>query len=246
MSLKDKSILITGSSRGLGQKIALSLANEGAFIIVNYLHSKDLALETVRKLKHQGAHAIAIQADVTQWNQVQSLILQTVKLTGKLDVLINNVGDFLSKPLSRTLITEWQHVMNSNLNSTFFCCQAALPHMRKNAFGRIINISLANADYIHSYKSAAAYGIAKTGILILSRSLAVEEATHGITINTISPGLMDNNSLSATEVSRQIKKIPMKKIGQAQDLFATIKFLSSEEASYITGTNVIVSGGWGI
>jgi NAD(P)-dependent dehydrogenase (short-subunit alcohol dehydrogenase family) len=246
MSLISSTILITGSSRGLGQKIALSLADESEFIIVNYLNSKDLALSTVRQIKDRGAGAIAIQADVCQWDQVQNLVQLAVKQTGRLDVLINNVGDFIAKPLARTSVAEWQHMMNSNLNSTFYCCRAVLPHMRKNAFGRIINICLANAEYIHSYKHTAAYGIAKTGVLVLSKSLAVEEAAHGITINTISPGLMDNGSLSVLKSSRHISKIPMKRIGQAKDLIAAIKFLSSDEAAYITGTNVIVSGGWGI
>jgi len=246
MSLMDKVVLVTGSSRGLGQRIALSLAEEGAHVIINYLNSKDSALKTAQKIQQDGRKAIALQADVCHWDQALELIRRSIKEMGKIDILINNVGDFLLRPLAQISIDEWHHVMDSNLHSTFYCSKAVLPFMRQSGYGRIINIAVANADSIHSFKEAAAYGIAKTGVLILTRCLAVEEAANGITVNALSPGLMDNGSLSEEQLARQKSLVPMKKTGVARDLLSAIRFLTSDEAAYITGTNIIISGGWGL
>jgi NAD(P)-dependent dehydrogenase (short-subunit alcohol dehydrogenase family) len=246
MSLKNMTVLITGSSRGLGNKIALSLADEGANLIIHYLKSKEAAFRTVEQIKKRGVNAIAVQTDVCDWNQVEKLFQTVSKEMGRIDGLVNNVGDFMQKSLSDTSVSEWQYILNSNLNSAFYCCKAVLPYMRKNGFGRIINIAVANADRIHSYHKTSVYGIAKTGLLILTRCLAIEEAENGITVNSVSPGLMDNGTLCSDDIASLDAKIPMHRIGKAQDLYSVIHFLLTSEAGYITGSNIHVSGGWGI
>lgn len=246
MTLAQKTILITGSSRGLGRDIALALGKLGGQIVVNYRQNAQQAHEVLSQLNGDGVESMAICADVKKWQDVKRLTTSIIEKYGKIDVLINNVGDFIPSELSSCSIPNWHEMLNSNLSSAFYCCKAAIPFMKNRNYGRIINIGLAGAQSIHAYKNVAAYAIAKSGVLILSKSLALELAPHGITVNTISPGLMNNGTLTADIISNQEKNIPMKKVGSSQDMLGAILFLLSDQASYISGADIVISGAWGI
>ncbi len=240
-----KTILITGSSKGLGQKTALRLASEDTTIIINYHTDHIAAKETADQINSSGGHAIAIQADVRQEPDVNNMFRQIKKKTGSVDILINNVGDFVFKAFDETSFKEWQDMLSSNLNSCFLCCKAALPDMRLNKWGRIINIGLANAG-VKAYQNVVPYSIAKTGVHILTKSLAKQEAPNGITVNIIAPGLMDNGRLSEEQLKMQASTVPMGRSGTAEDVLGAVQYLISEQAQYVTGTELVVSGGWGL
>ena len=244
--LEGKTALVTGSSRGLGKGLAFGLAELGANVVVNYLHNKKAAQSVVKSIQKFNKNVISCQADVTDSQQVRNMFNNINTSFGPVDILINNVGDFMQKSLQDTSIEDWDHIIQSNLYSVYFCCKAALPAMKKNNWGRIINIGLANANRTHAFKLVTPYAIAKNGILTLSKSLAVEVAQNGITVNVLSPGLMDNGSLSDEEKTAFSKKVPMKRLGETKDLLGIVKFLLSDEAAYITGADIAVSGGWGL
>ncbi len=240
-----KTLLITGSSKGLGQKTALGLASPDTTIIINYHTDHIAAKETVDQIKSLGGHAIAIQADVSQEADVNNLFRQIKQKTGSVNILINNVGDFVFKPFDDTSFQEWQDMFSSNLNSCFLCCKAALPGMRQNKWGRIINIGLANAG-VKAFQNVVPYSIAKTGVHILTKSLAKQEAPNGITVNVIAPGLMDNGRLSEEQLQMQASTVPMGRSGTAEDVLGAVQYLISDNAQYVTGTELVISGGWGL
>jgi NAD(P)-dependent dehydrogenase (short-subunit alcohol dehydrogenase family) len=241
-----KIALVTGASRGLGKGIALNLAEHGAFVVVNYRESENLANQVVEQISQNHGSAIAVKADVTQKDQVQQIFDDVKMQAGPVDILVNNVGDFLQKSLSSTTSKDWHHIINTNLHSVFNCCQIALPDMINKDWGRIINIGLVNANKNQAFSQITPYAIAKAGALTLSKSLAMETAPFGITVNVVSPGLMDNGSLSEKDKTEMEKSIPIKRLGTVDDLNGIINFLLSEKASYITGADIAVSGGWGI
>lgn len=244
--LEGKTALVTGSSRGLGKGLAVGLAELGANIVVNYLQNKKAAQSVVQHIKKTNPNAISCQADVTNPHSLQNMFQHIHKTFGPVDVLINNVGDFLQNSLSDTTTEDWDRIIKSNLYSVFYCCQMAVPAMMKKNWGRIINIGLVNTNRTQAYKLVAPYAIAKSGVLTLSKSLAVEVAPYGITVNVLSPGLMNNGSLSLLEKESMAIKVPNQRLGESHDLLGIVKFLVTKEAAYITGADIVVSGGWGL
>ncbi len=244
--LSDKVVLVTGSSRGLGKGMALGLAHHGASVVVHYLQNREAAEQTGEEISKLGREPLIVQADVRQWQQVQSLVDKVIRFYGRIDVMVNNVGAFLQSSLADLDIESWHNLLDSNLNSAFYCCKAVLPYMRQQRWGRIINIAVANADRIHAYQRITAYAIAKTAVLILTRSFAVEEAKNGITVNAISPGFMDNGGLSEQEKTRQSLVVPQKRLGNVNDLLPVLCALIDARSRYVTGSNTVVSGGWGL
>ena len=244
-ALPGKVTLITGSSRGLGRGLALALADRGVRILVNYLTQTEQARETVELIRGKGQQAVALQGDVREWRQVRELMKKAAAEWGQIDFLINNVGDFVFKKLNDVSVDDWNGMINSNLNSCFNCCKAVLPYMREQKYGRIINIGLANAG-VKAYENVVPYAIAKTGVYILTKSLAVSEAQHGITVNVVAPGLMDNDSLSEKQIQEISRSVPMGRAGTPDDLAGAVLYLLSDAAQYVTGTEIIVSGGWGL
>jgi NAD(P)-dependent dehydrogenase (short-subunit alcohol dehydrogenase family) len=244
--MKSKVIVITGGHSGLGKAITLDLAAQGADLIILYRKNHAAAKEISKNIEPEQSSIQTLQIDVTDWSQVKAGFESILNRTHRIDALINCVGDFINRSLDRTTVDDWHHMLASNLNSVFYCCKSALPAMRKQKYGRIINLSVANADRIQAYSNVVPYAIAKTGVLILTKSLARQEASHGITANTISPGLFDNEKMSDSEIIEQSSKVPVGKIGTGKDLLGALHFLLSDQARYVTGSNVVVSGGWGL
>jgi NAD(P)-dependent dehydrogenase (short-subunit alcohol dehydrogenase family) len=244
MFLKGKVALVTGSARGIGRTIAWNLAEEGANLIINYLNKREEALSLVTNIGHRGGHAIALQANVSSPEGAERLIRETGETFGRIDILVNNVGPFLDADLAEVSVGDWQYILATNLHSCFFCSNFVLEYMRRQHWGRIINIAVAGAHHLKARHRIVPYAIAKTGVLILSKSLAQAEAKNGITVNAVSPGMISKGDLSESDQAEQIKRIPASTLGTPDDIYSIICFLCSDKASYITGANIIVSGGW--
>lgn len=234
-------ILITGSAKGIGAGVALRLGALGHDIAVHYRRSGDEAARVAAGIEAAGGTGVMVSGDVTDATAATEVVTSAAEQLGGLDVLVNNVGGFLLKDLADLTPDEWDGQLASTVSATFYVTQAALRWLRQSGRGRIINFSDSSADKIVARPRSTPYSIGKTGILILTRSLAVTEARHGVTVNAILPGVMENSDPLPTA-----NRIPAGRHGTAADVGAAIEFLISEEASYITGTFVHVGGGWNL
>jgi 3-oxoacyl-[acyl-carrier protein] reductase len=236
--------LVTGSSRGIGREIALTLGRTGFDVAVNYLKEADEAAKCVQEIMRSGVKSAAFRADVRKAAGAEGLVREVVSAFGRIDVLVNNVGDFMMKDILDLDPDEWMGRFDSNLHGTFFCCRAAIPHMIQHKWGRIVNIGVANADSIGPVLNTTPYTIAKTGVLILTKTLAKKLGPLGITANCVSPGMINKGDLSREDTEHLAKSVPLRRLGKPSDIASAVRFLVSEEGSYITGANIVVSGGW--
>jgi NAD(P)-dependent dehydrogenase (short-subunit alcohol dehydrogenase family) len=162
---------------------------------------------------------------------------------GRIDVLVNNVGPFLYKTIWDTTVQEWHQMLNSNLNSVFYCCKAVVPIMREHKSGVIINIGGPNAERTQGYVRTCAYAVAKTGVVVFSKSLAKEEAGHGIRVNVVNPGFIETEPYTQDMLKTMPQQVPVKRLGKPEDVANAVAYLASDEASYITGAVLNVHGG---
>lgn len=235
--------LVTGANTGIGRAVALALGREGYAVIVNYRNREKAAQAVTRRIRRDGGEAHAFQADVTQSADVQRLI-DTIKADyGRLDVLINNVGDYLRKDFSRLTPDDIRHMTESNYYTVVECSLRAAPMMRKQRSGRIINIGYVYAERIQANPSVAAYLCAKQAMISFSLSLAKSLARYNVTVNVVSPGVHIN---SVEKPKRLTSLIPMGRLGRHADIINAVLFLLRPEAGYITGTHIKVSGGHGL
>jgi 3-oxoacyl-[acyl-carrier protein] reductase len=244
MKLTGKKALVTGSSRGIGRGIALELARQGAAVAVNYRSDLSAAEEVVAEIEALSGLGSCLRADVCDPREARRLVTEATCRLGGLDILVNNVGEFFLKKLSRMRRVEWERVLNSNLSSVFTLINAALPIMRRQGGGSIVNIGFAPSDRVRGAANVAAYNIAKTGVLILTRSYANEEARSGVRLNCVSPGLIDNGFLSPQQKSWMEKRVPMGRMGSVAEVANAVAFLASDDSSYVSGANLAVAGGW--
>jgi NAD(P)-dependent dehydrogenase (short-subunit alcohol dehydrogenase family) len=245
LSLREKAALVTGWSRGIGKGIALGLGQEGARIAISYRSNKAAAQNTLRSLQVKGAECFAIEADVTDAAKVQFLIDKVVERFGRLDILVNNVGEFNWSSVADTSVEEWQKILASNLLSVFYTSKAVLPVMRRQRWGRIVNLGAVGAERAFGQATISAYAAAKAAVVSFTRSLAVEEAKHGITVNTVNPSNIDERELTPSEARRvRDARFPIGRPPTAEDVAAAVKFFVSDGADYITGQVLNVSGGW--
>jgi 3-oxoacyl-[acyl-carrier protein] reductase len=250
MKLKGKVALITGSSRGIGKSTALLLAKEGAKIIVDYfvsdieLDADKNAAKVVNEIKKIGSDAIAIECDVSDEEQVKKLILLGVKKFGKIDILVNNAGIVFDFPLSEKTVKQWKQTLDTNLLGVFLCSKYASRHMPNG--GKIINISSTNG--INSFNPHSMdYDASKAGIIILTRNLAKEFAPK-ILVNSIAPGWVNtdmNKDLPKEFIKEESNKIYLKRFAEPEEISKVVLFLSSDDSNYITGTTIMVDGGYG-
>lgn len=239
LPLNGRVALVTGAGKRTGRTIALALAQAGANLAIHYHHSGNEAEAVVDEIKALGRKAQAFEADLSDATATEAAFSQATESMGRLDILINNACGIEWKRLEETSVAEWHNGVEQTLHITFHACQAALPTMRRQGFGRIVNLIDVDADSLSSVPVVTPYKIGKTGVLILTRTLAVNEARHGITVNGVSPGTLDNS-----ERKPPLERIPAGRYGTALDVARAVLFLADPASAYITGTNIKVSGGY--
>lgn len=245
MTLHQRVALVTGGTRGIGKGIARALAREGARVGIAYRTNKAAAQNTLRQLQLEGAECVGVETDVTDPEKAAALVEKIVERFGRLDILVNNVGDFRWKAVAEMKVSEWQEIIASNLNSVFFTSRAALPYMRRQKWGRIINLGAVGAERAFGQATISAYAAAKAAVVAFSRSLAIEEAKNGITVNIVNPSNIDERELTRAEALRmRDARYPIGRPPTAEDVAAAVLFFTGENADYVTGQVINVSGGW--
>jgi NAD(P)-dependent dehydrogenase (short-subunit alcohol dehydrogenase family) len=244
--LAAKVALITGASRGLGKAMALALAGEGARLAL-VARDREALEKTAEAVRSAGGGAQIFQADVTSEEQVLRLEKEVAEAFGRVQILVNNAGINIRKQLTEFTLDEWRRVLDTSLTSTFLMCRAFVPHMKGRGYGRVINLASIMAHV--SMPGRSAYSASKSAILGLTRALALELAPEGITVNAISPGpfatemntpLIENPELNAQFVA----KIPLGRWGRVEEVGQLAVYLCSPEAGFVTGTDVLIDGGW--
>jgi 3-oxoacyl-[acyl-carrier protein] reductase len=238
--------LITGGARGIGKAIGLALAEQHWSIALAYRTSEREAAETGKAIAERGGNAVALRCDVSDPTAARGLVHNIEQTWGRLDALINCAGPYHRVNLLEETPQGWNEMFTNNLHPVFYLAHAAAPGMKVRQYGRIITFSMANADQMVAQPDVTAHYIAKAGVLILTRTLAKLLAPHGITVNSISPGFIDSGSAPPGELAPMAKRIPAGYIGEVRDTVSAVKFLLSDEARYVNGTNIHVSGAWGV
>jgi glucose 1-dehydrogenase len=247
MRLQGKTAVVTGAGTGIGQAIALAFAQEGAAVVVDYVGNASVSQDTISKISAMGGKSLGIDADISIPAQVNALIDQTVVAFGKLDIFVNNAGiekkfAFVDYPLE-----EWQKIMAVNLTGPFLCSQAAAKQMiAQGGGGRIINISSVHEDL--PMPTNAPYCASKGGLRMLMRTIAVELASHQITVNNIGPGAIytpiDKDVESDAQLNgRILAEIPMGRWGKPEEVAQLAVYLASDDAAYVTGSTHFIDGG---
>jgi 3-oxoacyl-[acyl-carrier protein] reductase len=245
LPLRGRVALITGGSRGIVRGIAEGLAREGVRIAISYRTNKSAAQTTLKHLQEAGVESLAVEADATEEAQVNVMIGKVQERFGRLDILVNNVGEFNWKPVLESSREEWQDIIESNLYSVFYTSKAALPVMRRQRWGRIVNLGAVGAERAFGQGTISAYAAAKAAVVSFSRSLAIEEAKYGITVNVVNPSNVDERGLTADEARRiRDARAPIGRPPSTDDVTCAVSFFASDAADYITGQVLNVTGGW--
>jgi 3-oxoacyl-[acyl-carrier protein] reductase len=238
--------LITGGARGIGRAIALDLAAHGWSVAVCYRTSADEAAEVTEAAQKKGVKALALQADVSDPKLALELARCIEREWGRIDALINSAGPYHRTPLLEETLEGWHSMFDNNLHPVFYLSQAVLPGMKERKWGRIISFTMSNAEQLVAQPQLTAHYISKVGLIVLMRSLARVAAPHGITANCVAPGFIDSGSAPKEELGAAAKRIPAGYIGSVDETAALVRFLLSDEARYINGANIQISGAWGV
>ena len=245
--LKGKVALVTGASRGIGREIAITLAGQGAYVIVNYCGSESAAKDTLNVIKENGGDGEIAQCDVGDFEKVKELIDGIVANHKTIDIIVNNAGITKDNLLLKMTEEDFDAVINTNLKSAFNTSKNAIRYMIKQRSGRIIN--MASIVGITGNAGQINYAAAKAGMIGVTKSLAREIASRGITVNAVAPGFIATDMTDAMpEAAKEatLNQIPLKRVGQPKDIADTVAFLASEKAAYITGQVISVDGGMAI
>lgn len=244
--MSDRVALITGGARGIGKAVALDLAKQGWSVAICYRSSAKEAAQVVDGVKQHGARGAAFQCDVSDPAAAAALVRQANEVWGRIDALINGAGPYHRVSLLKETNEGWHSMFDNNLHPVFYLTQAVIPGMRERKWGRIVCFSMANAEQLIAQPQLTAHYISKVGLLALARSYARLIAADGITMNCISPGFIDSGSAPKEELERMVKLIPAGYAGSVDDAAAAVRFLLSDEARYINGANIQLSGAWGV
>lgn len=242
--LEGKVALVTGASRGIGRQIALTLAGYGADVIVNYNGSREKAEEVVQEIRALGRRAEAVQCSVADFEACAGMAAEVLRKFGHVDILVNNAGITKDNLLMRITECDFSAVIDTNLKGTFNTMHHFYKAFLKQRSGRIINLS--SVTGILGNAGQANYAASKAGVIGLTKSAARELAGRGITVNAVAPGFIDTdmtNAMTDTAKEAVLSRIPLKKVGQPEDIAETVAFLASEKAAYITGQVIAVDGG---
>jgi 3-oxoacyl-[acyl-carrier protein] reductase len=240
--LKDQVAIVTGASRGIGRAIAIQLAYQGAKVVVNYASSSTAADEVVAEITAAGGEAIALQADVSQENQVDTLIKTTLEKFQRVDILVNNAGITRDTLLLRMKLAEWQAVIDLNLTGVFLCTKAISKIMLKQRSGRIINIASVAGQM--GNPGQANYSAAKAGVIGFTKTVAKELSSRGITVNAVAPGFITTDMTSDIKADGILQYIPLGRFGKPEEIAGMVRFLAADPAAaYITGQVFNVDGG---
>lgn len=244
--MSEKVALITGGARGIGRAVALDLAERGWSVAICYRTSSKEGSEVVEAVKKKGSQGWANQCDVSDPKAAETLVQQVEHRWGRIDALINCAGPYHRVGLLQETVEGWHSMFDNNLHPVFYLSRAIAPGMIERKWGRIVCFSMANADQLVAQPQLTAHYISKVGLLVLVRSLARVMAPHGVTVNAISPGFIDSGSAPKEELAAMVKRIPAGYAGTLGDVVSAVRFLLSEEARYVNGANLHLSGAWGI
>ncbi|TKX49138.1 SDR family oxidoreductase [Halorubrum sp. ASP121] len=234
--LSGRTALVTGSAKRVGRELLLSIADCGADVVVHYNESEAAATATAEEVRDRGGTAITAQGDITDPDAVDALFDAVEAELGAVDVLVNNVGDFDARHWSEIDWESWRNVVETTFYGTVLCSRRALPAMREQGWGRIVNVGFADSDRMHAHPVNFPYFVAKTGVLMFTRMLAADTSDDGITVNAVSPFAVSN-----TEAG--VEDFPRGRPADFADVAAPLRFFLSDAASYVSGENVAVDGG---
>jgi len=248
-SLKNKVALITGARQGMGKTHALVLARAGAKVAVTDIDLNDCQ-KVVKEIEKQGGKALALKLDVTKKEEVDAVVKETVEKFGGLDILVNNAGIAEFKPFLEITEQEWDKTLDINLKGQFLCAQVAASQMKKQGGGVIVNIaSVAMGQQGIGFPNIAHYCASKGGIAALTEALAVELAQFNIRVNCVAPGLIETPMIEtvksdAKTFEAMLAQLPLHRVGKPEEVSELVAFLASENSSYMTGSVVVIDGGW--
>ena len=240
----DKCALITGATRGIGKQIAITLAKQGYNIALNYRKENEELENTKKEIEKIGVQVLAVKGDVANFENCENFVKQVIERFGQIDVLVNNAGITKDMLLMRMMKEDFEQVIDTNLVGTFNVTKNVVPYMMKARSGRIINIS--SVVGISGNTGQTNYSASKAGIIGFTKSLAKEIASRNILVNAVAPGFIETNMTDVLkdDVKQEIaKNIPLKRMGTTQDVANVVKFLASDDSSYITGQVINVDGG---
>ncbi|TYL38187.1 oxidoreductase [Natronococcus pandeyae] len=238
LDLSNRTVLVTGSARGVGRELLLSTADRGASVAVHYHTSADAARDVADEARERGAaEAMTVQGDVTDPESVDGIFAAVEAELGSVDVLVNNVGDFAPTHWEEIEFETWNRVLETNLNGTYLCSKRALPAMREGDYGRIVNVGYASSEKGLVHPTNFPYFVAKAGVLMFTRMLAADTQDGGITVNAISPYVVENSDEFPED-------LPRDRPASFDDLINPLLFFLDPDSEYISGENVEVDGGW--
>lgn len=244
MNFSGKTAVVTGGSRGLGRAVCLELAAGGANVVLCYAGNEAAANETVAACEALGARAVAVRCDVADSAQVKTLMDTALQTFGRIDILVNNAGITRDGLLMMMKEDDFDTVIDTNLKGAFLCMKAVARQMMKQRYGRIVNLS--SVVGLRGNAGQVNYAASKAGIIGMTKSLAKELASRGVTVNAVAPGFMETDMTAAMPEAAKtatLAAIPMGRMGAVEDVAKTVAFLASEEAGYITGQVIAVDGG---